>query len=51
MVYDHIPECKCATPDFCARHDVFTEAEINYIRIALGNMAIVDAAQEVPVGD
>ena len=56
MVYDIIPECTCTieytsrglVDPGCIRHFMFLDEEINYIRIALGNIAFIDAAQEIP---
>ena len=56
MVYDNIPECTCTieytdrnlVDPGCIRHFMLLDEEINYIRIALGNIVIIDAAQEFP---
>ena len=52
-IYDKIPRCTCDPftganqVDFsCARHQMYTEAEINYIRMSLSNIAIKEAAKE-----
>ena len=57
MVYDNIPQCSCTIEytgrglldPSCIRHFMYVEEEINYIRIALGNLAIIDATQEIPI--
>ena len=53
MVYDEIPLCSC-TIEYtsrnrrdpgCLRHNMFTESQIKYIRIALGNEDILSKAE------
>ena len=57
MVYSNIPPCTCyigykergQTDPSCHRHAVFTEYQVNYIRMAVKGIAIKEAAQEIPI--
>ena len=54
LIYNKIPPCRCGyiyreykqTDPDCHRHALFTEAEINYICIALGNTAVIAKTHE-----
>lgn len=57
MVYANIPPCTCyigyqergqIDPN-CHRHAIFTEYQVNYIRISVENIAVKLKAVELPV--